>query len=325
MQKSNLLFPFAAIAVALAVPVHAQEIHIGAWNVEWLGFPDKRGKPGRDVAQTPVDLAEHIVRCKVDVLALEEIGVDQPHAPWTSKALDAVMKQLKDTHHQDWTYVLFPKTDYPAGTEDFILRGQHTGLAWCSSKASVVGETYAVPVGRNETYGIKFFERRANAVKLSFGEGKTDVVFVPIHLKSNRNDADPNDKNFTQKQRDTEIQSFLDHLDKLQDHFQDNDIVLLGDTNLLEPEDSGTAKLAEAGLIDLNAKDAGTTAAWGEGYSSAPFDRIFVPIKQPEFMKAVQVVHRTVNGTDEEIKDYKKRLSDHYLVSCIIEIGSDDD
>ena len=39
----------------------------------------------------------------------------------------------------DWNidgqqYLLFPKTDYPKATEDFITRGQHIGIAWRSDR-----------------------------------------------------------------------------------------------------------------------------------------------------------------------------------------------
>ena len=328
MQKSTSCVTILLLAVLFGSPSKAdetQKIHIGAWNIEWLGFAEKRGKPGRDVVQSPKDLAEYIIQSKVDVLALEEIGVDEPKAPWKSKQLDSVMSELKEKHNQTWQYVLFPKTDYPEGTEDFIVRGQHTGLAWCTSKATMVGEPFSVPLGKNETYGIKFWERRANAVKLSFGTGKSDVVFIPIHLKSNRNDVNPSDKQFTAKQREAEVQAFVDQMQALKEHFKDNDIVMLGDSNFLAPEDGASKLLTSAGLIDLNEKDVGTTAAWGEGYSSAPFDRIFVSANQPEFAKSAQTVHKTKNGTDNEIKDFKKRFSDHYLVSCIIEISNDDD
>ena len=308
-----------------SVDSQAEEFRIGAWNIEWLGFPDKRGKPGKDVEQDPADLAKYIAEAKLDVLSLEEIGVDKSTAPWTSKPLDKVINELKAKHNQSWQYVLFSKADYPEGTEDFITRGQHIGLAWRTDRAKIVGEPYSIPVGTNKTYGNKFWERRATAVKLSCGEGKTDIVFVPVHLKSNRNDAKPDDKEFTQKQRQAETKVFTEHLKTLQAHFHDEDIVLLGDTNILAPEDETSRILTDAGFIDLNQADEGTTAAWGQGYSSAPFDRIFVPSKQPEFAKSKQKIHRTKNGTDDEIKDFKKRFSDHYLVSCEIEVGADDD
>jgi predicted extracellular nuclease len=320
-----VLTAFMALAMMPVKVAFSQQIVVGAWNIEWLGFADKRGKPGKDVVQSPKDLSDYIAQCKVDVLALEEIGVDENSEPFRSKPLDQVFDQLKENHNQTWQYVLFPKANYDEGTEDFIVRGQHTGLAWCTSKATMVGEPFRVPVGENQTYGIKFWERGANAVKLSFGSGKSDVVFIPIHLKSNRNDVDKSDKKFTEKQRLAEVEAFVANLPSLKEHFKDDDIVILGDSNFLAPEDGSPKVLAEAGFTDLNSQDVGTTAAWGQGYSSAPFDRIFVSSQQPEFAKSSQTVHKTKNGTDNEIRDYKKRFSDHYLVSCVIEIGNDDD
>ena len=38
------------------------------------------------------------------------------------------------------------------------------------------------------------------------------------------------------------------------------------------------------------------------------------------------VLYDTAGGiADDEIKDFKTRYSDHYLVSCVIEVGNDDD
>jgi hypothetical protein len=314
-----------AILLMTASLLQADEFRVGAWNIEWLGFPNLRGKPGKDVEQSPVDLSNYIAEAKLDVLSLEEIGVDKNVAPFTSKPLDAVLAELKKSHSQSWQYVLFPKTEYAADTEDYITRGQHIGIAWRTDRVKMVGQPFAIPVGLNETYGKKFWERRAMAVKLSFGEGKTDAVFIPVHLKSNRNDANPDDKDFTAKQRQAEVSVFANQLKTLKDHFKDEDIVLLGDTNILGEEIATPKILVEAGFHDLNSKNEGTTAAWGAGYSSAPFDRIFVPSNQPEFKASALKVHRTKHGTDDEIKDYKKRHSDHYLVSCTIEVGNDDD
>lgn len=326
------LFAFAIFLSTSAVlspmnqpRLQAEEVRIGSWNIEWLGFPDKRGRPGKDVEQKPSDLASYIADANVDILAVEEIGVDSHVGPWTSKVLQAVFDELKNSHGQTWTYLLFPKADYPAGTEDFIQRGQHVGLAWRTDRATLVGKPFVIPVGSNEAFGNKFWERRAHAVKLSFGAGKTDVVFIPVHLKSNRNDANPDDATFTQKQRQAEAEAFVGQLKLLRQEMHDDDIVLLGDTNILAPEDSTPKTLTDAGFRDLNSADEGTTAAWGAGYSSAPFDRIFVMANQPEFKNAVQKIHRTKNGSDDEIKNFKKRFSDHYLISSVIEVGNDDD
>jgi exonuclease III len=324
-MKFFLIGLLVVLAGLRATSIQAEEVRIGAWNIEWLGFPDKRGRPGKDVVQSPAALADYIASANLDVLALEEIGVDKPQSPWTSSQLDAVVQALQKKHQQPWKYVLFPKTKYPDGTEDFVVRGQHLGIAWRTDRATLASEPYEVEVGENSTYGIKFWERRATAVKLSFGPGKTDMVFVPVHLKSNRNDVKPDEKDFTQKQRSVEVQVFVDRLRKLKEHFKDEDVVILGDTNMLAPEDDTSKPLLAAGFRDLNQNDEGTTAAWGEGYSSAPFDRIFVPGGQPEFAKSMQMIHRTKTGSDDEIKRFKRELSDHYLISCTVQIGNDDD
>jgi hypothetical protein len=208
-----------------------------------------------------------------------------------------------------------------------MRRGQHVGIAWRTDRATIVGAPWEVPVGSHPEFGLKFFERRANAVKLSFGQGKTDVVFIPVHLKSNRRDADNQDATYTMRQREEELKAFVKFLPELRDQFKDEDIVLLGDTNILDGQDTGKV-LTERGFFDLNGDEQGTTAVWGDGstgYRTAPFDRIFVPANQTEFAKSKLTVHRTATGSDDEIKVFRRKLSDHYLISSVIEVGSDDD
>ncbi len=302
-------------------------VRIGSWNIEWLGFPDRRGRPGKDNPQAPEDLADYIHASGVDVLALAEIGVESETPPLRSQPLDLVVRALQDRHQQAWDYVLFPKTNYPDEADDYMRRGQHVGLAWRTDRAMVVGEPWAIPVGSHPEFGLKFFERRAHAVKLSFGQNKTDVVFIPVHLKSNRREEGTSDPTFTMRQREAELNAFVQLLPQLRERFQDDDIVLLGDTNILDGQDTGKV-LTERGFVDLNGQEQGTTAVWGDGstgYRTAPFDRIFVPENQAEFAKSQLTVHRTANGTDDEIKAFRRLLSDHYLITSPIEIGADDD
>lgn len=303
------------------------EIRIGAWNIEWLGFPDRRGRPGKDNPQLPEDLADYIQASGADVLALAEIGIDSDTPSLRSKELDLVVRSLQNRHQQPWEYVLFPKTDYPDEADEYMRRGQHVGLAWRTDRASLVGTPWNIPVGSHPEFGLKFFERRAHAVKLSFGEGKTDIVFIPVHLKSNRKDDSNPDPTYTMRQREEELRAFVRFLPELRDRFQDEDIVLLGDTNILDGQDTGKI-LTQSGFTDLNQDEQGTTAVWGDGstgYRTAPFDRIFVPESQSEFAQSKLMVHRTEKGTDDEIKAFRRKLSDHYLITSEIEILQDDD
>ena len=134
----------------IAAQTHADEVRIGSWNIEWLGFPDKRARPGKDNPQRPEDLAEYIHSTGVDVLALEEIGVDADKSPWTSQELELLQRALLDKYQERWSYVIFPKTSYPEDTEDFVKRGQHLAIAWKSDKATQVGGVFDIPTGGEE-------------------------------------------------------------------------------------------------------------------------------------------------------------------------------
>jgi len=323
---ATLLLCFAfSITPAIDAKSFAEEtLRVGAWNIEWLGFPDKRSSFGKNTPQKPTTVAEYIHECKVDILALEEIGVDSLETPYKSTQLQAVMDAMKKEYDQSWEYVLFPKTEYKSDTEEWISRGQHCGVAWRTDKVTKEGDVYAVPVGANEKFGIKFFERRANAVKFSLGSGKTDLVVVPVHLKSNRADDKEKDPNFTAKQRQAELTAFVEQLSYLKSHFKDDDIVVLGDTNIMSGETKTAEVLVAAGFVDLNASDDGTTVAWGKSkYPSAPFDRSFVPKDQPEFKVSTHKTHKPDDV--EKMKDHRRQLSDHYLVSFDLTIMNDDD
>jgi endonuclease/exonuclease/phosphatase family metal-dependent hydrolase len=332
MQRKQLWVSFSLyivtpILICLSNPSISDaedKVRVGAWNIEWLGFPDKRSSFGRNTPQKPSTVAKYIHDSKVDILALEEIGIESLEKPYTSKPLQAVMEALKKEYKQDWEYILFPKTDYPEDTEDFLVRGQHCGVAWRTDKVSQVGEVYAIPIEKNETFGQKFFERRANAVKFSLGSSKTDLVVIPVHLKSNRTDDKEKDPNYTAKQRQAELTSFVNKLETLKTHFKDEDIVLLGDTNIMTGETKTSGILINAGFMDLNQMEDGTTVAWGKSkYPSAPFDRVFVPKGQPEFKVKSQITHKPTDV--EKMKDHRRQLSDHYLVSVDVAVMDDDD
>lgn len=322
---SSLAYALMGVAGFSLQPTacNAEDVTVGAWNIEWLGYPNMRGRPGKDIEQSAEDLAKWIHDSGVEVLSLEEIGVDSVDTRRSAK-LDETFKTIKEKYQQDWQYILFPKTKYTEPQEDFTIRGQYVGLAWQTKRASIVGEPFHIDVGANETFGYKFFERQANAIKLSFGEGKTDVVFIPVHLKSNRNEKQDTDPNWTKKHRTAEAKALVEKLGDLKSALKDSDIVILGDFNLLADDDEPAKALIEGGFTDLNQADEGTTANWGEGYSSAPFDRIFIPTGQPEFAQSKLTIVRG-GPSDDEIKTYRRKHSDHYLVKTTISIIGDDD
>ncbi|MBT9585046.1 endonuclease/exonuclease/phosphatase family protein [bacterium] len=297
------LLPWLALLTLAAPAQPPQKIVIGAWNIEHLGDPARRSEPSRNVAQQPEDLARYISQSGADILALEEIGDNpntefDPDNPTLAKALALLSK--------DWKYILFPKK----GDE----LTQLTGIAWNSAKVSAVDGPYILPINDRTNDGFQLWKRWPQAMKFRVAQGQTDFVLIPMHLKANRRD-DPNDN--PARQRAQETRALVQVLGSVRQRFREQDVILLGDTNCLKASEPALRNLSRAGYRDLNAKDMRTT--W-EG--PAPFDRILVPRRQPEFRNSSETVHRPA-GMDA--KDFKIKYSDHYLVTTEMQVGPDDD
>ena len=288
----------------------AEELRIGSWNIEQLGSPGRRSRPATNVAQHPADLARHILEARVDVLALQEIGdTDGVATTQTNETIDKTLKILNKMRGQQWAYVLFPKKD---PTETYQL----TGVMWNRKRVRKVGDPWKIPVMDDPSDAFSTWRRHPHALMLSAGDGKTDFVLVSVHMKSNFGGA------VTQQQRAVEARALAAQIPRIQRHFGDKDIVILGDFNCLSGDEQGVTNYTPAGLTDLNARDMPTT--WkGGSYEPAPFDRILVPTGQPEFSESRMAVRTPAN--DAAHIDHKKRLSDHHVVTTVIKIMADDD
>lgn len=288
----------------------AEEIRIGAWNIEQLGSPDRRSFPARNIAQRPADLAAQIRNAEVDVLALAEIGdTDGRSDTQTSATMDAVVTILNQRAGNDWTYLLFGKKDR---TETFQL----TGVLWNRERVQQAGAPLRIPVVDDPDDSFDTWQRHPHALKLSAGNGLTDFVVVPIHMKSNLGGS------VTVQQRAAEAAALAQAISAVRAHFGDEDIVLLGDFNCLQGSEGGISNYVAAGFRDLNSSDQPTN--WrGGNFDPAPFDRILVPGGQPEF--ALSEFSVLAPASDAGHVDHKKRLSDHFLVSAAVRVLPDDD
>jgi len=170
---------YVTFCLLTAVFAEAQNnVSIGAWNIQWLGNADQRSGCGKDVNQTAEDIALYISESRVDILALEEIGdTDGSSQARTNRTLDRVMEILNRSDDNDWKYLLFAKRSINATT-------QMTGIMWNDDKIDKVGDPYRIefdlPSG-----GTNFWDRWATAVKFKFGNNKTDIVIIPVHMKAN--------------------------------------------------------------------------------------------------------------------------------------------
>lgn len=298
----------AALLIA-ATPAPAQPeptVRVGSWNIEWLGQPEKRHSKHD---QKPEDIAKYIKSSGVQVLALNEICATTTEGPLRNANLDQAFEWLWKETQQDWQYVLFPKP----GAAD---RLQLVGVAWNNRAVQKVGEPFQIPI-RRPAGADEFWRRHPWAMKLTFGDKKTDIVVVPLHMKSNRGGED-----VMKLRRYEEAKGLVRAVGAVQTQFQDDDVVLIGDSNALKASEPGMQLFSMAGFRDLNAGDLKT---WIKSplFDAAPFDRVFVPDGQPEFKDTVQHVHTNHHLDSEEA--FRAVLSDHYLIYVDVKLMDDDD
>lgn len=271
-------------------------IRLASWNIENLGK--------RDFGQNRFAIADYLNLAGMDVLALQEIhDIDGRGAPYKNDKLKQVLDLLNEQDGHSWKYELFPKRN-PNQTR------QLCGIAWNSARVKKIGGTYKIPVDhRNDIQ----WKRHPHAVKFqALGADKNDFVVISVHMKSNvRDEHDPLSP---VDRRASEADALADAFDKITSHFQDEDVIVIGDTNCKSANEEALTILKGVGLKDLNEKE-GTT------YSSrASFDHILVPDSQQEFRYSKQYIL-----TPSDPSGFDKAVSDHFLVMTSIQILDDDD
>jgi predicted extracellular nuclease len=348
---ANPISPLCLAALGLALlPAHAAVaatpgtsattchhlLPIGAWNLQWLGS----AKAGHRKAQAPEDIASLLQFAAVDILAMEEVsatGQDaQGHA--RNDTLDAVFAQLNQAGAQ-WAYALFPKRDGARAPQD-----QWTGLAWNAAAVTPVAGPVRlearIDAAREDAIRQRLDTPDANtvvwsrwpqAMKFSAGKGLSDFVVLPIHLKSNIGGE------ATAQARAYEAELIVQGLAHLPAALRDEDVIILGDSNLLQADEPAAQTLQQAGFKDCNARDIGTHLSFRKGEKRAPFDRIFVKAAQPETAgtcpadgkgqgpRDFKVIKPQDWQADISNSQFQQRLSDHLLVRTTLCVMKDDD
>lgn len=297
-------------------------IRVGAWNIEWLGAPQARSGVAKDVAQSPRDLAEHILDARVSLLALQEIVTQERGRPIRSREIEAVIEHLTDAGGRGWRYVLFPGRQ----------RGdQLTGVMWDARVLTALDEhdaplgpfadPWAVPIVEGRASGPRggrLWARPPHAVKFRVGppeSGKTDFVVISLHMKADY-------QGDFASHRLEEAEALLAALPAVRERFSDSDILLLGDTNAARDDEPTILAFAHAGFREINLADRPTHFR-----GSAMMDRTLVPDGQPEFAGAAFDVptERFMQRRRLGPEDFKRLYSDHYLVACTFDVLDDDD
>ncbi len=283
---------------------------LGAWNIEHLG------RSGDDTR--PEDLADYIIAAQVAVLGLEEIyDTDGNAATQRNAKLDAALEHIKQKTGATWDYRLFPKAAHETPAQQLE---QLTGVAWNTNRVTLSGDPLLIPVSHGGTPPNDFWRRQPHAVKFTTTMGRTDFVVIPVHMRSNSRrpgqTADPDEL------RAAEVESLLEQLNLVREHFDDDDIVVLGDANVLRSDEGALTNFAEGGFRDLNS--IGMKTWMSNGVRKSPFDRFFVPDDQPEFADSTQEAVLTF-PRNLTAKKFNRDVSDHLLIRTNVKLSDDDD
>ncbi len=300
---AGLLFASGCASADKAQP---DRLYIGAWNIEWLDQPERRSGPAKGVTREAADLADYIEWSGVSMLSLQEITRNADDGSARSDTLIETFAMVSERTGGQWEHVVFPSS-----------RNQNVGVAWDMTRLTLLSEPdgWEIPVDRSEgSQGRNLWSRPPRAMHFSTGDGKTDFVVIPIHMKSNYGG------DFSQH-RAEEARALVDALPAVRERFGDSDIVIIGDTNSPSHSDDSIAAYEAAGFVDLNDEDAITY------WRGTALDRILVPADQPEFESRFFLVgfdlYADRVGTD--LRGFKVRWSDHFMVISWIEIQPDDD
>jgi hypothetical protein len=322
---------------SISAPQCERILHVGAWNIEWLGNP----VAGKRNEQKPEDIAGYIQAAGVEVLALAEIsatGQDAGGEP-RNKLLDAAFDQLNKAGAA-WKYTLLPKRKGARAPED-----QWIGAAWNERSIQKVGGPWrleaTIDAKREDAIKAKFekpepdtiiWSRWPQAFKFSAGSGLTDFILVPVHLKSNSGGAVG-----AAEARTYEVELLLEALDRAAPQLADKDIIVLGDSNMLVATEPAAAALIARGMKDCNGRDLGTHLSFGTGGRDAPFDRVFLMSAQPETQHSCPTSGDGSQPLDFKVvrpadwlqgmskSEFRKRLSDHQMVRVGVCVTKDDD
>lgn len=292
--------PLRAHPQASAAP--GAPIRVGAWNIEWLGSPQRRSGPARGVLQSPADLADYIADSGVRILGLEEIAADD-ELGLASSIVAQALSQVEQRIGGRWTHRLLPARSG---------RNQLVGLAWDTARVTAVGEPRRIVESPEPRAGAaRLWSRPPHGQLFSAGPGLTDFVVVPIHMKSDY------DGDFSaHRAREAELL-----VTALPGVFDDRDILIIGDSNCDAHSEPAVAVFAHAGLVDLNSAD------WPTFWRGQALDRAFVPTSQPEFADRLFEVRRddylARRGLSAE--QFKTRCSDHFMIVTQVRVMPDDD
>uniref|UniRef100_B8DN62 Endonuclease/exonuclease/phosphatase n=1 Tax=Nitratidesulfovibrio vulgaris (strain DSM 19637 / Miyazaki F) TaxID=883 RepID=B8DN62_NITV9 len=260
----------------------AAVIRVGAWNIEWLGTPDRRTVGG---LQTADDIAAAIGASGVHLLALEEAAVTDGGTAMRNAVLDGAFARLNAGGAQ-WSYLLFPARVPPHSRPTVRTSAQCVGVAWDGRALRLKRPPQAITAtvdlaaerdldqrmrqAAGPDQGVKLLARWPHLTVFDAGPGTREFGVVVLHLKASKGVI-----SLPMQARAMEGDLLLPGLRKLAASDGLRDVLVLGDLNTRDHTESVLQTLAGEGFIDCNPGDLPTFFG-PHGKTRKPYDRILL-------------------------------------------------
>jgi len=282
------LILLTATAITLGQPSdrRPEMLLVGSWNIEGI----ESGS-----AQNTRIIAAHLRLLRFDILALNHVDGD---AERKNRQLEAIFGKANEEEGSDWRYRLFVNKT----TTD---RTDLVGIAWNRNRVTLETEVFRTVTDDGDTW-----KKPPHAAKFSAGDGRTDIVVIPVQLEPKTRESD-----CLGGKRGEESRDLAALIRNARSHFGDDDIVVIGDTECVRDDAELASEFATERVLDI---EVGEVAAFARGQGA--YNRVMVPAGQPEFKPTRMYTLLEAEGQSPE-----RPFSDHFLVLAPIRVMADDD
>lgn len=314
MKFLRLIISLLAMSYATHLPAQSLAdcelqacIRVGSFNIELLGSQRKRG--GNPISKRSSDDLEELAdlignRSGFDIVALQEI--DTSSSQWRD------LKQFLDAH------------GYSVAIEGTTsARNQFQVLLFKRDTITLEpGSAFEVDVSTSYEFGGGCeYEGLRQPIAAKFTAQAFDFIVISVHLKSRSARGIPDE--CPDDIRSAQVDELIDAADTLRQQHGDADVILVGDFNAAEDENSLRALADEGYVSQMKFRAVGSGRYSYRKSGNKLIDHImFNPSATTEFVPRSGFIYLV---EDADLRHHVRRLSDHMPVWASFFAKSDDD
>ena len=330
-MKTKLFYISATFFILLFhMPLFAESIKIGTWNIERLGDPG-RGFSGIGSGNLPLRTDDQLKAIavllrdtlKIDLIALQEVAISESKGNFN---ISTSLKKITQSLGRNWRYHVGNPGEKNKDSKGEKTDNIQCAFVWNTQRVKHLKIfDFSFP---NEIVGEKrLFDRKpliGYFVAIENGKRRNDFLLVNVHLTSGQD----NDENHLAAMVILE-QNIDDALKK--NGIKESDRIILGDFNdnpfakegdRLKYSDFLYKYLRWKGYSNLVNENTGTTRM--NKYLSSIIDHILVNNSAKRHIPDTVAVRYFPSNNKNVLAQWRKTYSDHFPLTFQIKIGRDD-